>query len=1202
MLGTIYRFELQYHLRRPVTYLYVFVFMLIAFLLTGSDIVSMVGANAQVKTNAPVVLAQLQAITVLVGQMMLTALVGTAVLRDYQVGAHELLFTTPISRGAYLGGRFLGVLTVMLLLHLAVPLGAFLGTQMPWVDQDKLLPFSAAPYLHPFVTLVAPSVLLTTAIFFAVGALSRNLFAIYTQGMALLVLYNVASRITGNLENRHVAALLDPFALQPMSEVTRYWTVAEQNSRLIPIAGDLLWNRLLWAAVALGIFGLTFALFRFRSQGPSLSRRRRKAPADVITDNARPAPAAPVVSRRFDGSASVRMFVAQTRLTFSGVVRSLPFLALTTVGLVNLVMSSWYADSLYGQTTWPVTHTMVETVSNAFLLFFFIIVTIYGGEVMWQERQLKLDQVTDALPVRTGTTVLGKFVGLALVYSVLLLVLIGAGAAIQTLKGFHQYEFGLYLRYLFGTVLPMLLQLTALAFAVHALVNQKFVGHVVMIGVLLFLLVRSTIGVEHQLFRFAEPPTFTYSDMNRFGPFVPNLVLAAVYWSGVALLLGAAAAAFWVRGTPQRFRERLALARARAGGATRGFAAVGVLVASGAGGAIYYNTNVLNPYESTKDRRKVQAAYEREYRGLKDLPRPRLVAATVRADLEPERGAFTASGTFTFVNKTAGPIDSVIVTTTHPELRLDTLAWDRATALVHDDSAKGTRILRFQPPLAPGDTARLRYRARWEQHGFKNAGAETLVVDNGTFVNSEYFPVLGYQEGAEIGSDENRKKEKLPPKQRMASIDDESARADTYLNTGADWIEFEATVSTAPDQIAIAPGYLTREYEENGRRVFEYKMDRPIHNFYSFLSARYAVVRDTFQGVNLEIYYHPGHEFNLDRMMESMKASLAYNNVHFSPYQYRQVRILEFPRYAGFAQAFPNTVPYSEGIGFILRASDQDEDLDMPFFVTSHEVAHQWWGHQVTGGNLQGSTLFSEGLAEYSALTAMEKRFGQAHTQKFLAHELDRYLTGRTGETKREMPLMLVENQPYIHYNKGSLALYALRDYIGEDSMNAALSRFVRDKAYQMPPYTTAREFVQYLREVTADSLRPVITDLFETITLWDFKTEDATATRRSDGTWAVTLKVTATKFRADSLGTQTEIPVHDLVDVGVFGDREPGNSLGQPLHVEKRWITARETTIELVVPAEPRKAGIDPYNKLIDRAPKDNVKTVRRTDGPTDR
>ena len=1191
MLWTIYRFEVGYHLRRPATYLYLFVFFLLPFMVTSTDVVTMTGGSAQVKNNAPVVIAQLELIMVLFAQTILTALVGTAALRDYQVGSHELLFTTPITRGAYLGGRFLGVFTVVALLQLAVPLGALLGSLMPWVDQEKLLPFALTPYLQPFFMLALPSILLTTAILFAVGSLSRSLFVIYTQGMALLVLWNIANTLTGRMENRAVATLLDPFALTATAELTRYWTIAEQNSQLLPVAGTLLANRVLWTVVAIAIFALTYALFRFRSQPLSLGRRRKvEDTPDAVSGPALPAPQ---VTRRFDATAHWQMFRAQVSVTFWGVIRSLPFIALVVIGLVNLIMVSALADALYGQKVWPVTYTMVETVKNGFLLFFFIIITVYGGEAVWQERQLKLDQVTDALPVPTGVSVLGKFCGLALVYAMLYAGLIATGAITQAFKGYYNFELGLYARYLFGTEFPMMLQLTALAFAIHAIVNQKFVGHVGMILVFLFLLVRTSLGFEHQLFRFAESPTFTYSDMNRFGPYVSNLVLAATYWSGLALLLAVTALALWVRGTPQQFKERLVVARQRLTGPVRGFAALGATLALAGGGALFYNTNILNPYESSKATRKKRASYERDYRALRTLPRPRLVAAKVRADLEPERGAFTATGTYTFVNKNAVPVDSVILTTSHPEMRLDTLAWDRATTLVLDDSARGTRILRFAPPLAPGDTARLRYRGRWEQRGFRNAGPRTAVVDNGTFVNSEYYPVLGYQDDGEIASDSDRRKEKLPPRERMPSINDESARADTYLNTGADWVDFEATVSTAPDQIAIAPGYLQREYEENGRRVFEYKMDRPILNFYSFLSARYAVRRDTFQGINLEIYYQPGHEYNLDRMMESMKASLAYNNTHFSPYQFRQVRILEFPRYSQFAQAFPNTVPYSESIGFIMRASDSDDDLDMPFFVTAHEVGHQWWAHQVIGANMQGSTLFSEGLAEYSALTAMEKRYGQAHTQKFLAYELDRYLTGRTNETKREMPLMLVENQPYIHYNKGSLALYALRDYIGEDSMNSALSRFLKDKSFQMPPYTTAREFVDYLKSVTADSLKPVITDLFETITLWDFKTEDATATKRPDGTWAVTLKVTATKFRADSLGNQTEIPIHDLVDIGVFGNRQPGNTLGKPLHVEKRWITGKETSIELVVPEEPKKAGIDPYNKLIDRAPKDNTKSV---------
>jgi aminopeptidase N len=370
-------------------------------------------------------------------------------------------------------------------------------------------------------------------------------------------------------------------------------------------------------------------------------------------------------------------------------------------------------------------------------------------------------------------------------------------------------------------------------------------------------------------------------------------------------------------------------------------------------------------------------------------------------------------------------------------------------------------------------------------------------------------------------------------------------------------------------------------------------MDRPILNFYSFLSARYAVRRDSWNGVRLEIYYHPGHQYNLDRMMASMKASLRYFEAHFSPYQFRQVRIIEFPRYAGFAQAFPNTVPYSESIGFILRVKHGDDDLDMPFYVTAHEVGHQWWAHQVIGANVQGSTFFSEGLANYSALTVMEKELGPSRLRKFLANELDRYLSGRANETKKELPLLLVENQGYIHYNKGSLALYAFRDLVGEAAMNSALSAFLRDKAFQQPPYTTSREFLGYLDAVTPDSLKFVVDDLFRTITLWDFETAIAGAERQPDGRYRVRLAVRARKFRADSLGNQEEIPIRDLIDVGVFGEREPGNSLGVPLYLAKHWITAADSTLEITVDKAPVKAGIDPYSKLIDRDPRNNVRSV---------
>jgi hypothetical protein len=486
----------------------------------------------------------------------------------------------------------------------------------------------------------------------------------------------------------------------------------------------------------------------------------------------------------------------------------------------------------------------------------------------------------------------------------------------------------------------------------------------------------------------------------------------------------------------------------------------------------------------------------------------------------------------------------------------------------------------------------LAFGAHFAGRGYPNDNPNNDIVANGTFLNStlRYFPSLCYEDDVELSSDDERKGAHLPPKAGAPSLSDESARANSFA-CDADWVTFDAVLSTAPDQIAIAPGALQREWMANGRRFFAYRMDSPIRTSYSIQSGRYVVRHDSAPGVAIDVYYHPGHDVDVGRMIEGTKRGLAYYGTHFSPYQFHQFRIVEFPRYQDFAEAFPGTVPFSEGLGFISRVRDSENDIDWPLFATAHELGHQWWGQQITPANQEGSVLLVESLAEYSALTVMEQKYGVASLRKFLRHELDRYLSGRATERKPEVPLMRVGDvsQLYIAYYKGSLAFYALRDYIGEDSLNAALSRFLHDKAFQQPPYTNSAELLQYLRAVTPDSLQYVIHDLFETITLYDNRATAATAKRRADGRYDVSLTFDARKLRADSLGTEHDIPIDDYIDVGVFA----GN---RPLAVRKIHVTQPTMTVTFVVNERPTKAGVDPFNKLIDRAPEDNVMACSMT------
>lgn len=407
----------------------------------------------------------------------------------------------------------------------------------------------------------------------------------------------------------------------------------------------------------------------------------------------------------------------------------------------------------------------------------------------------------------------------------------------------------------------------------------------------------------------------------------------------------------------------------------------------------------------------------------------------------------------------------------------------------------------------------------------------------------------------------------------------------------------ESVVSTAGDQIAIAPGSLIKEWEEDGRRYFQYRLDRKSLNFYNFVSGKYTVERDTWQGpggqqVDVEIYYHEGHEYNVDKMVKSVKNTLTYCTENFSPYPHQQARIIEFPRYASFAQAYPGTMPYSESIGFIADLTEEDA-IDAVYYVVAHEMAHQWWAHQVIGANVQGATMMSETFAQYTALMVMEKEYGKDKMQQFMEYEMDRYLRGRGAERVSEQPLLYNENQGYIHYRKGSVIMYALQDYIGEDRLNAALQAYVDSVAYQEPPYTTSLECYDYLQAATPDSLNYLLEDMFENITLYSNRATEANYRQLDDGRYEVQVEVEVQKFRADSTGRETPIAHNDWIDIGVLAEPEEGKQVARILAVERRRIASSNATFTLIVDEKPFQAGIDPRKLLVDRFPDDNVKKV---------
>jgi len=364
-------------------------------------------------------------------------------------------------------------------------------------------------------------------------------------------------------------------------------------------------------------------------------------------------------------------------------------------------------------------------------------------------------------------------------------------------------------------------------------------------------------------------------------------------------------------------------------------------------------------------------------------------------------------------------------------------------------------------------------------------------------------------------------------------------------------------------------------------------LDKPVLNFYSFLSGRYEVKREKWNDVDLEVYYHKGHPYNVDKMMRSLRASLDYFSNNFSPYPHTQARIIEFPRIAAFAQAFPGTMPYSESMGYIADLKDE-EDVDQVFFTVAHEMAHQWWAHQVIGANMQGATMLSESFAHYSALMVLEKEYGKNISESFLKYEMDSYLRSRGGETIAELPLMKVENQDYIQYSKGIVVMNAMKEYISEDSLNLVMQRFMRNTAYQEPPYTTSNVFIEELEQMVPDSLQYLIDDMFKDIILYNNKMTSGHYRKLENGQYELTLILEVEKYRADKKGKEEYVSIDDYINVGVYAEGDDQND--KELYFKLHKFAEKQNTIVLILDEKPDRAGIDPSHLLIDRTKDDNT------------
>lgn len=1127
---------------------------------------------------------------------LLPAVVGVAMYRDYRSNMHAVLYSYPFNKRQYLSAKFLSAFSVLTLIAATIAAGFLLGAQLPGVNPALLAPTSVVAYAQIYAIHLLPNLLLFSTLVFAIVTFSRNIYAGFISVVLLLIAREVLLRLLAGVDTRPLAALLDPLGEIATSFYTRGWTLAEQNERALPLGSMIVYNRMLVMAITGALATLVYKYFNFSHTAVSFAHKPRNAER-VVKNNFGSIVKVSLPVVRFDYSFPQRLNAAWklSHFEFKYIVTSGAFISLIIMGALFVAVSMMQMNPQYGTRLLPATWVMLAFPILFFALVIYLLTFLYAGILVQRAKAVRVNELVDVAPLPSWVLLLSKLLALIKMQVLLLAIIMVAGVIVQAYQGYSGIELGHYLFDLYGIHLIGFIIAACSALFVQTLFANPYLGFFFLILGALGMTELPRLGIERLIFRFNQTPEpdffMKYSDLSGYGHALIPYFVYKFYWLLAGLLLCCGALLFWMRALPESFRERLAIARARLQN-KRALAVLPLLALFvGAGFGIDYVEKRSPRIFTEQQLRKIIAKADQRYGHYASMVQPRVVGVNVNMNLFPASRSFESDGVYTLLNKSDQIIDMLLVQ--HAFNVKTQYQFDRTTSLVSRDTMAHFDIHRLHEALQPGDSLQLRF----EVENIPNTlvRKNSSVEKNGTFITSLIYPGIGYR-----------------PDQTTALPTDRSALRNHHRSFDSDYISFETTISTAANQIALAPGDLQKEWTENGRRYFQYKSTGKATNDYAFLSGRYQVAREDWNGINLEIYYHKGHEYNLNHLMRGMKAALAYCEKYFCPYQHQQARIIEYSRTLGnFAQSFASTIPYSE-VNFMLDIDDTEAGgLNLIFLGAAHELSHQWWGHQVLPADVLGAKMITESMAEYVSLKVLEHEYGEAKLRMFLQKARDIYFTGRANDAGEEKPLMYNPGlrKSYIPYQKGALVFYALSDFLGEENLNRALRAYVEKVRFQEPPYTTSLEMVDYLRAATPDSLQYLITDLFEEVTFYDNKMIAAQSTLLENGKYQIEIEIVVSKYRMDEKGKKIyedefgrsladaangageqlrSLPLADYVELGIFGKDDTSGG-EEKLYLNKHKITEIHNTIIIVVDKMPATAGVDPYIKLIDANARDN-------------
>ncbi|MGB0521916.1 MAG: M1 family aminopeptidase [Flammeovirgaceae bacterium] len=1184
------QFEWSYQIRKPIFYLFMAFFAFSGWLAGGIGS----GAGQNTFANSPYWMSYYMGFSSLIVVFASMFFCVYAMLRDRQHQMEALIFSTSIKKMPFFFSRFFGAYFTTLLIASSFLLGFALAPFMTNIAPERFNSFQFTHYLWIWLIFVVPNAFICTSVLFIVSAISRSAIATYITAILLYGLYFLASiflnspllaqATPASPETLAFAAVMDPLGLSAFFEQTQYWTAHQKNQQLVALSGHFLWNRILWLAIACLLLLATYQLFSFRA----LNRKVKKRGSQDQYTTPKSVKTQPLVVLNMNWKWTLNTLVRQTKLELQSIFKGLPFLGIIIIWTFIVsteIYSRINGGGQYNNDIYPTTELMLWLIKEPFSVLGIILVMFYSGELMWKSHQYKFHEILGASPISNAVSFTSKYLAIATVPALLILTSIANAIVFQLSKSYFHVEWGLYLSMFIDPGLQILL-VTLVALFIQSIATNKYIGTLFTAFILLAFspIFSQHIGLHHPLMRFSFLPKLTYSDMTGFQN-IPAFQAFALYWLALLAVLSILSFKLWQRGKSSTFFERLRLLKKTWSIPEKVWTTCFFVAFIALGAYIYYHMNVAVDYTSPDQQLAHRAQYERKYKKYESIPRLAVTAIKTEVAIFPKQQKANILADYTLTNQHEFPVDSIFVSERDV---LTKLHIPNSTLIFHDTTI-GVYLFQLNEALLPHQSIQVHFELDQGGKGFPNS---LLIVKNGTYIPQAYIePLFYYTEHFEIYANQERKKRGLPYKKREAASGDHLHHEETW---DAVDVDFETIISTAHDQTAIATGNLINQWEKEGRRYFHYKLNGKTKRNMCYFSANYQQKVEHYRGINIELYYHPTHAYNISHILELTKASLDYCIAHFGPYTQDHIRIAEIPNHWPFGgQAMAGTISMTERGMYLVDLRNKPK-IDLVARRVIHEVAHQWWGHTVTPKAIDGAAVLNESLCKYTEVVLLEKLFGIAMVRELSDFSIHQYFSGRGRSNEPEVPLYLARRQAYLPYHKGYTTMLALKEALGEDRMNQALGNLVKQFGKNSSNRCTTLDLMHELYQVADSSQYSLIDDWMKRIISYDLSIAHVNYQKLPNGKYQINAQLMAQRFEYAADGEKQNIEINESIPIGVF-TKHP-SEMGKhekPLLMTAAKINHAQQSFSCVVDQLPAYIGIDPYFTRIDANRLDNLKSL---------